>query len=180
MGDREPDYDTLGNEFASLFRRHHGNLYGYILSLIPDIAAADEIIQDTSLRLWEQFGRFDRSKDFGAWARTIAYYQVLKYRKKIGRERLQFDSELLGVLADRVSVRCDELAVRQNYLVDCLAKLSDVKRQIIQLYYSLGMTTKRVAQQLGRNVAGVEKALARARGDLRQCIDTAVRREGRS
>ncbi len=64
-------------------------------------------------------------------------------------------------------------------VVDCLAKLSDVKRQIIQLYYLLGMTTKSVAEKLGRNVAGVEKALARARGELRECIEAAMRREGR-
>ena len=115
-----------------------------------------------------------------AWARTIAYYQVLKYRKSLKRERLQFNSELLAVLADRASVRCDDLANRQSYLIDCLAKLSGPKRQIIQLYYSLGMTAKNVAEKLGRNVAAVEKTLVRARGDLRECVEAAVRREERS
>ena len=136
-------------EFASLYRQHERNLYGYVLSLIPDIAAADEICQDTSLRLWEQFEQFDTSKDFGAWARTIAYYQVLKYRKSLGRERLQFNSELLEVLADRASVRCDDLANRQSYLIECLTKLSGLKRQVIQLYYSLGMTAKERGRKTG-------------------------------
>ena len=130
--------------------------------------------------MWQQFDRFDPSKDFGAWARTIAYYQVLKYRKTMGRERLQFNSELLGVLADRAAVRCDELATRQSYLIECLAKLSDFKRQVIRLYYCLGMTAKAVAEKLGRNVTATEKALVRARHELHDCIEAAVRREGHS
>lgn len=166
-------------EFVGLYRQHERGLHGYVLSLVADLAAADEICQETSLRLWEQFDRFDRTKDFGIWARTIAYYQVLKYRKSLGRDRLQFNSELLGILADRVAVRCDELTNRQDHLNDCLTKLSGLKRQMIRLYYSLGFTAKGVAEKLGRNVSAVEKTLARTRTDLRECIEKAMRREVR-
>jgi RNA polymerase sigma-70 factor, ECF subfamily len=180
MDSQVSDRDERSQEFVHFFRQNERNLYAYILSLIPDAAAADEITQDTSLRLWEQFDQFDKSKDFGAWARTIAYYQVLKYRKTLSRERLQFDSEMLGMLADRASVRCDDLAIRQNYLLNCLAKLSAFKRQVIRLYYSSGMTAKAVAHRLSRDVSSVEKALVRARNDLRECVELTVRQERRS
>ena len=153
---QEQDRDLRREEFVRLFQRHERGLYRYILSLVLNVAAADEISQNTSLQLWEEFGRFDLSTDFGAWARTIAYYQVLRYRKANVRERVLFDSELLEVLADRATVRYDKLVARQSYLIDCLAKLSEFKRQVIRLYYSFGNDTKAVPERLGKNVAVVE------------------------
>jgi RNA polymerase sigma-70 factor, ECF subfamily len=179
MYGQESDHIRRNKDFVGLYQQHERNLHGYVLSLLPDTTAAEEICQETSLRLWEQFEQFDRSKDFGAWARTIAYYQVLKYRKKLGRERLQFSSELLAVLADRASVRCDELASRQSHLIQCLQKLGEMKRQAIRLYYGLGMTANDVAEKLGRSIAAIEKLLVRTRNDLRQCVETAMRREER-
>jgi RNA polymerase sigma-70 factor, ECF subfamily len=174
------DADRRRQQFVRLFQQHERSLYGYVLTLVPNVAAADEISQNTNLQLWQEFDRFDPNTDFRAWARTIAYYQVLTYRKSRDRQRVRFDSELLEVLADRAAVRCDELAARQSHLMDCLAQLSDFKRQVVQLYCCSGMTIKAVAQQLGRNVSAVEKTLARTRRALYDCIETAVRREERT
>src|SRR5664280_323832 len=117
MSTSEPNCDLRREEFVRLFQRHERGLYGYILSLVPNVTEADEVSQDTNLLLWKEFNRSDSIRDFGAWARTIAYYQVLAYRKTANRERLQFDSELLDVLADRAAARWDELVARQSYLM---------------------------------------------------------------
>lgn len=177
MTSPESDRDCRREEFVRLYEQHKHSLYGYILSLVPNVAAADEVSQNTSLLLWEEFARFSPASDFRAWARTIAYYQVLTYRKAHHRERVQFNSELLEVLADRAAVRCDELEARHAYLSDCLARLPEFKRQVIQLYCGLGMTAKTVAERLGRSVAVVEKTLARTRRALYDCVEMAVRRE---
>ncbi len=177
MTSQEPDQERRREEFVRLFQEHERSLYGYILSLVPNLAAADEISQNASLVLWEEFDRFDPNTDFRAWARTIAYYEVLTYRKKAGRERVRFDSELLDVLADRAAVRCDDLATRQSHLIDCLAELSEFKRQVVRLYCVFGMTIKTVAEKLGRNVSAVEKTLARTRRSLYDCVEKAMRRE---
>lgn len=179
MESRESDCSLRSDEFARLFQRNERKLYGYILSLVPNIAAADEISQETYLRLWEQFDRFDPHKDFVSWACTIAYYQVLHYRTLRSREPVQFDSRILELVADRVSRRHDELAAKQSYLIDCLAQLSEFKRQVIRLYYTLGLTARAVADKLGRNVAAVEKMLVRTRHTLHECVEAAMRREER-
>jgi RNA polymerase sigma-70 factor (ECF subfamily) len=177
MSSQQKDHNSLSEQFVRLFQQCERGLFKYILSLVLDVTAADEISQNTSLLLWEEFESFDQSKDFGAWARTIAYYQVLKYRQTCGRERVQFDSELLNVLADRMTVRYDELIARQDHLIDCIAQLGEFKRQVIRLYYGLGMTTKVAAEHLGKSVAAVEKTLIRVRRVLNGCIEAAVRRE---
>ena len=179
MDSQELDRDRRREEFVRLFQRHERSLYGYILTLVPNISAADEISQNTNLLLWKSFGQFDSNRDFSVWARTIAHYQVLRYRKTSRRERVRFDSELLDALANRTVVLRDELAARQSYLVDCLTQLSEFRRQVIRLYYSFGMTAKAVAEKLGRSAAVVEKTIVRTRRTLFDCVEAAMRREDR-
>jgi RNA polymerase sigma-70 factor, ECF subfamily len=180
MNPEELNRDRRREEFVRLFQQHERGLYGYILSLVANVAAADEISQDTNLLLWQEFDRFESGTDFRAWARAIAYFQVLTYRKKLHRERVRFDSDFLQVLADRAASRCDELSVRQSHLIDCLMRLSDFKRQVIQLYCCCDMKLKAVAERLGRSVSAVEKTLMRSRRALYDCVETAMRREDRS
>jgi RNA polymerase sigma-70 factor, ECF subfamily len=173
------DGTARAEEFVRLYQQYERQIYGYILSLLPNIADADDVSQKTSLRLWEEFDQFDSSKDFGSWGRAIAYYEVLTHRKTINRQRIQFNSELVNALATRVAARSKELASRQDYLVKCLAKLNEFGRQVIWLYYSSQMTARLVAEKLGRSVASVEKALERSRHTLYDCIEAEVRREER-
>jgi RNA polymerase sigma-70 factor (ECF subfamily) len=177
MGTQDADRDIRREEFVRLFQQHERSLYGYILSLVANVAAADEVSQNTNLVLWEEFDRFDPGTDFRSWARTIAYYQVLTYRKSRNRERVRFNSELLEVLADRAAVRSEELATRQSHLVDCLMQLNEFKRQVMRMYCCLGMTIKAVAKQLGRSTAAVEKTVVRTRQTLSRCVEAAMRRE---
>jgi RNA polymerase sigma-70 factor (ECF subfamily) len=179
MGLNESDFNRRHEEFVRLFQRNERSLYGYILSLVPNISAADEISQNTNLLLWKEFDKFDLATDFGMWARTVAYYQVLTYRNKRDRDRLQFDSNLLEHLAEQAASQFDGLVARQSYLIDCLAQLSEPKRQVIRLHHCLGMTVIAVAKKLGRNAATIEKMLLRARRTLYDCVETAMRRERR-
>lgn len=175
----ELDRDHRREEFVRLFQRYDRGIYGYILSLIPNIVAADEISQNTSLLLWKEFDKFDPSKDFGVWARAIAHYQVLSYRNSKARDRLHFDSDALELLADHAAQQCEALVARQAHLIDCLSRLSEPKREVMRLHHCLGMTVKAVAEKLGRNVAAVEKMLLRTRRALFDCVELAMRREER-
>lgn len=177
MNSSEADRQFRREEFVRLYEEHKHSLYGYILSLVPNVAAADEVCQNASVVLWEEFERFNPASDFRAWARTIAYYEVLTYRKTRSRERVQFNSELLDVLADRAAVRSDELSARRDHLSDCIGRLPEFKRQVIQLYCCAGMKLRVVAEKLGRSAAVVEKTLARTRRTLYDCVEMAVRRE---
>ena len=57
-------------------------VYGYILSLVPNWADADEILQETNIRLWEEFEKFQPGTNFAAWAIRVAHFQVLTWRKR--------------------------------------------------------------------------------------------------
>lgn len=61
-------------EFLRLLSQHERRVKSFILALVPNWADADDLYQETTVRLWEQFADYDPDQEFGAWACTIAYY----------------------------------------------------------------------------------------------------------
>lgn len=166
-------------EFVRLLTQHKRRVYGYILSLVPRWADADEILQETNVRLWEQFDSFQPEADFGAWACTVAYYQVMTFRKRSVRERSHFSDrfvELIAVESESVAVEAEERMVAME---ECLTKLLPTQRQLLRQCYGGRATIKQVAEKLGRTVAATYKSVARIRHVLHECIERRVRREGK-
>jgi RNA polymerase sigma-70 factor, ECF subfamily len=173
-GGSERDQD----EFVQLLIEHERRLEGFVLAMVPDWTAAEDIVQETKLRLWKQFDGFDRSRNFGAWARTIAYYQVLAYRKSNQRSREHlFSDDFLQSVAQEESSREAEIVARQRFLAGCLKKLNDRARELLKLVYSGNDTIRQVAQRLGRGEAATYTAVQDARLRLHKCLEKELRKE---
>lgn len=169
--------DERTGQYLTLLGQHEGRLLGFILSLVPNWADADDIAQEVRIRLWKQFDAYDPAKDFGAWARTIAYYQVLTYRQKqVHRDEL-VDAKFMELVADEVAALSDELDAAQRALKDCFDKLPTPKRELLIRYYSKNETTEVIAAESGRTCDATRQALVRARMALRHCVDEALRKE---
>jgi len=171
------DYDARTREFVRLLGAHEQELSGYVVSLVPHWADADEIIQETKLRLWEQFDQYDPTKDFGGWARAIAYFMVLAYRKQSQRASARFSQQFVDVVSREAASLATEAYPLRQALDDCIAKLSQAARELLWACYAGKETIKDVAIRLGRSVRGTQRAVARIRIDLQHCIEDAARRE---
>lgn len=171
------DHNALTEEFVGLLKQHDRQLNRYILALVSDLHVADEIAQETSIRLWKEFGQYRREMDFGVWARTIARYEVLSYRKRTHRDRLRFSQEFIDVVAERWETMSPELCRRLNALMDCMALLAEEQYTLIRLCYRDDRTIKQVAEDLGRPYPATYKALERARKVLHDCILKKTRNE---
>jgi len=89
--------DQRNADFVRLLKRYDRRLAAYVFSLVPDWNDAEDILQDTWVRLWEQFDEYRQGEDFGVWACTIARYLVMAYRKRMQRERLHFSPEVVDM-----------------------------------------------------------------------------------
>lgn len=172
-GDNDP-----AREFVRLLAQHERRLYGYVVSLVPNWHDADEIVQETKIRLWEQFAQYDRRRDFGAWACTIAYYLVLAHRKTVQRKQARFSQQFVDLMAAEATALADEVDDRHHALQQCLEILSTTNRQLIARCYQGNETIKEVAIQMGRPIAGTQKAVARIRHKLQACIESKLQQEG--
>jgi RNA polymerase sigma-70 factor (ECF subfamily) len=164
-------------EFVRLLKQSDRRISGYIFSLVPHWADAEDLIQETSVRLWEQFHAYQPGTDFAAWACTVAHYMVLAYRKRAQRNRLQFSSEIFELLGDELDLSADARSGRLEALAECLNRCDPRSRHLLQLCYEHGAVIKDVAEQLGRTVQGVYMALSRLRKALHDCVEKKLRKE---
>jgi RNA polymerase sigma-70 factor, ECF subfamily len=171
------DNSRRTTEFLRLLGVHEDRIKGLIFSLVPNWADAQDIAQEVRLRLWEQFDAYDPAKDFGAWARTIAYYHVLAYRKRQHGRQVQLGAEVLEQVAAAFNAQIDEFEARGSALQRCLQKLTAAKRRLLLRCYSGCETIRQVAESLGRSFDAVRKSIFRTRGQLAACIRQELQRK---
>jgi RNA polymerase sigma-70 factor (ECF subfamily) len=160
--------------FVQLFSVHQRSVHAYISTLVPGAADADDIMQETSLALWQKFQEFDPQRDFFRWACGVAFITVLRFRRRTAKDKLWFNEEVLQLISTEFLERKDSRELRREALRECLKKLDSRERQYINARYSMGSSVEAVAQELGRPANAVYRMLARIRDKLFECITRTV------
>ncbi len=172
--------DQHNTDFVRLLKKYDRRVAAFVYSLVPDWNDAEDLLQDTWVRLWEQFDEYRRDEDFGAWACTIARYLVMAHRKRTQREKLHFSSEVVDSLTAEINVHHDRAERRLQAMIDCVRQLSDSARDLLRLCYAKGAKIKDVAVQLGRSVNGTYLMLSRLRRELHDCIEVSMKVEDKT
>jgi len=68
--------------FEVLFRQHQEEVYRWIIRIVRDRGAAEDVTIETFWRIWRAHARFDPERSFGAWTRRIATHAALDHLKK--------------------------------------------------------------------------------------------------
>lgn len=155
------------SEFIVRLAQCERKLAGYVMSLVPVVTDADEVLQETKLQLWSEYAKYDPTKPFEAWALTIAYYQVLSHRKRCSRNKLVFSNEMIELLSDEYKSRNNN--ARSEALKQCLDKLGARVKSIVMEHYT-GATTAQLGEAFGMSAEGVRKLIYRARLSLHDCV----------
>jgi RNA polymerase sigma-70 factor (ECF subfamily) len=161
-------------EFAALCAEHERRLYTYILALVANRTETEEILQETLLVLWEKFDTFTAGTNFLAWAYAVARLEVLKHRERQSRERRVLSLEAVYAISTEIYTATDTLDQRHAALAECLDKLTERQRTIVQQRYQAGMAIDSLAERLGRSRDAVYQILSRIRRSLEQCIDRSI------
>ena len=171
------EFGRQNEQFVRLLTQNERKIYGFILSLVPNWADADEILQETVIRLWSQCDKFEHGTDFAAWACAVAHYQVMTFRKRAGRQKIVFSQEFVDAVEAETEAARPQVDDRQWALSTCLKQLQGTSRQIIDLCYRQGLTGREAAVQLRRSAGATYKALARVRRFLHECVERQLAEE---
>jgi RNA polymerase sigma-70 factor (ECF subfamily) len=85
---------------GKVFLQNRQRLYAYVLTLLPNRADADNVLQEASLVMWDKFDECEPPNDFTAWRCRIAYFKVLDFRKRSQRQRVRFSQAMLERVAE--------------------------------------------------------------------------------
>jgi RNA polymerase sigma-70 factor (ECF subfamily) len=159
--------------FVQLFAQNERHLRAFIRSMGLNWDAVDDVVQTVSLVMWRKWDQFDPSTDFMQWARVIARFEVLKFRRTMARDRHVFRDDLMDLLAE-ASLEQEAQVSSEGYhecLEACLEKLPAKSREVLQMAYAGDRTIKEVAQDLGKSATALYKTLDRTRQLLQACIE---------
>lgn len=162
------------DEFVQLLAQNQRRLLVYLTSLMHDRDAVNDVLQETNLVLWREFKKFEIGTSFTAWSCRIAYNQMLAWRKKQQRDRLQFSEEFLRVVSHELDAESDRLDQRMTALVQCMKSLPDHHRELIRHRYTDGRAIEEIAFQANRSVEAVYRMLSRIRHTLHDCATRTI------
>ena len=134
-----------------LYRRYAGRIYGLGVQLLGDRGLAEELVQETFVRLWRNAGRYDPARGSpGAFIFTIARRLAVDLWRRPSSQPAEA-SPAPPPADDQV----DRLVVRLG-VRDALDSLSEAHRQVLELSYRGELKQTDIAQKLGIPVGTVK------------------------
>ena len=114
LHENEHREDDQREEFVALFVRHEAAIHSFVLTLLPDAIAAEDIVQQASMTMWRRFDQYQRGTNFRNWAFQIAKFTTMNHLTKVRRDRHVFSEQLLHLLAERSEQRSDQLEAQRR------------------------------------------------------------------
>ncbi len=160
--------------FEILVREHADMLTAYLRSSLDNTADIDDLFQETMVVAWRRLDDYDRSKPFGPWLRGIAKNLVLAHYRRRSSAPRWCTPEVLDAIDKRfegvATGAGDTFRERVEALLECVQRLSDALRQVIELTYGRSMSYREVAAAIGEHADAVRKRAQRARRQLYECL----------
>ena len=158
--------------FLQTLSSHERWLTGYVHTLIPNTADAEDILQEVKLALWENFSQFEQGTSFAAWSKQVALYRVLAFRKKkaIENKRLTFSEECFEILEEHYDEHPQIISEQTKRLSKCLTRLPAKWQTMIALRYKEEFSIEEIALRCELTQAACYKAMSRIRLNLKKCL----------
>ncbi len=163
---------------ADLYDRYGRAAYSLIYRVVRNAAVAEDLVQETFLRVWNRVQSFDQEKGaLGPWVLTVARNRAIDYLRsvdgRIASNALEIDKldnpNLFGDFED-TAISVD----RARRLKTAFEKLNPQQRLVIELAYYEGLSQSEMAdrmnQPLGTVKTWVRTALKVLREDLAEAV----------
>jgi RNA polymerase sigma-70 factor (ECF subfamily) len=158
---------------AELYDRYGRIVYALILRVVRDTGIAEDLVQETFLRVWNRVHAFDAQKGaIGPWLLAVARNRAIDYlRSAGGRERNAVEFEETDHPSLYTDMEPGILASdKARQVKAALQRLSVQQRQVIELAYFEGLSQTEMAQRMGQPLGTVKTwvrtALKTLRDDL--------------
>ncbi len=153
------------------FLQIQNKLYRFVLGLVKSTEEAEDIVQDTFIKMIETIRKKKDLDNFEAWCMTVARNRAFDILKKIKRTR-NITKESAVLTEDKqmdFTIR-DIQDERWEVVERCIRELPDHYREIILLRDVEGYRYKEISQMLDMSISQVKVSIHRARQHLKQKV----------
>ena len=146
----------------ALYRRHEREAFGWILRIVRDRDAAEDVLVESFWRAFRARARFDASRPFGAWLRRIATRAALDHLRGVRRRAEQ----RLGEVEPPAAEAGEDLGARQA-ITRAFRRLPPKLQVVATLALIEELPQQEIAEALGVPLGTVKSRLSRANRRLR-------------
>lgn len=142
------------------------------LRIILNREEAEDIVQDTLMKLWERREELDKVENLEAFALTMARNLAIDRKEKMDNQHVSFDDEEHDRL-DEGQGGADGTLMRQEttgFVASIINSLPEKQRTILQLRDIEGKNYKEIANVLSISESDVKVTLFRARNEMKEKI----------
>lgn len=159
--------------FAELYQATSAKLYSVALRILKSKEAAEDVIQESYVKVWERAADFDRAIASPiTWMATIVRNRSLDEVRRRGI-RPQADVSELDALESDDEHPVEVMGRREDVerLLRCLEGLEPEKRQMVRLAYLDGLSREALAQKFSRPEGTIKTWLHRSLAQLKGCLE---------
>jgi len=158
---------------AELYDRYGGMVYRLVLRIVRDTGIAEDLVQETFLRVWNRAGGFDAERGAaGPWLLAIARNRALDYlraQSRRGPNTLELnETEHPAHFVDFSAEALNFDLARQ--VRRALEQLTREQREAIELAYFEGMSQSEIAERMGQPLGTVKTWMRRAMLRMRETM----------
>jgi RNA polymerase sigma-70 factor (ECF subfamily) len=164
--------------FGTLVRKYQDRLFRTMIALVGSREDAQDVVQDTFVRAFQNLGSYRSGAAFYTWLYRIAVNAAFS-RSRRRRPKLSVDHHREQTGADPADVREGsnpqenlERRERVRQVHDALARLSEEHRTVLVLKELEGYRYEEIAAILKCPVGTVRSRLHRARAELREILSS--------
>ncbi|MEA1996196.1 MAG: sigma-70 family RNA polymerase sigma factor [Gemmatimonadota bacterium] len=161
--------------------RYNGRIINYIYRIIGDRDRAEDLLQDTFVRVYRNIDRFDRERKFSTWLYTIATNLAKNELRNKGRSPIMYfqdfffrkDDQEMFEAADKSGRPDDNLYRKQlsNLVAKAVERMPEKHRLVFTLRETEGRSYEEIAEIMGCNIGTVKSRLNRARARFAAIIE---------
>lgn len=159
--------------FARLYAATRAKLYGVVVRILRRKDLADEVMQETYLKIWHSAGQFDplRASPI-TWLVAIARNRAIDLLRRRTEASIEEEPEAMEVATDSP----DPLARRElneeiQRLLACIGRLPPERQRLVLLAYYNGWSREQLAAELETPVNTIKTWLRRSLLEIRECLD---------
>ena len=160
---------TRGDTTAlgELVERHHSRILSLSYRLLGDWHQAEDVTQETFLRLPQASRRYEPRAKFTTWLYRIVYNLSIDHGRKAARDRVPPDAARMEG-ADAAASDSAERSELARLVREAVNGLSERQRRVVILHRYEGLSHAEISEVTGWSKSAVESLLVRAYGNLRK------------
>ena len=161
--------------FVEIIRDYKDGLMLYLNGYVHDIHDAEDLMEDTFVKIYVKRPSFTQHYSFKTWLYTIGRNVAIDHLRREKRRNIRPLEEVEGIVADRTQLEQEYLKKEEKVVVlEAMDRLNDDYRQTLYLKYFEGLSNQEIGKVLGKSNRQVENLLYRGKQALRDIMEQEV------